>query len=261
MNANKKLTMAASAILAALCIGLPAYAETGTEIMQKAYDMKNPAFTHSAVTMDLIEANGTTESRIVEEWGKSENDLASAVMIFRSPATVKDTRFLQVENEGRANDKWIYIPALRTTRRIASSEGDKSFMGTDATYDDMETRKVELDNHELIGEDSVGGYACYKVKSTAKDPADFQYTYRVSWIDKASFVPIKVEMYDKHEALVKELTVEKQEQKSGYWNPMTNYLKNVQTGHSTRLTISKIEIDKPLNPKMFTSNFLNTGRL
>ena len=80
-------------------------------------------------------------------------------------------------------------------------------------------------------------------------------------MDKASFVPVKAEMYDKKGALLKVLTVEKLEQKGGYWIPMNNYLKNVQTGHSTRLEIMQIEIDKPLSDKLFSTNFLNTGRL
>jgi hypothetical protein len=42
---------------------------------------------------------------------------------------------------------------------------------------------------------------------------------------------------------------------------MVDNLKNVQTGHSTKLSVTKIEIDKPLSDKLFTSNFLNTGRL
>ncbi len=257
MKKNVALIAAASALIA----GIPAFALDGTEIMQKAYDVKEPAFTHSAVRMDLIEADGATESRMVEEWGRDQNGLKSVVMAFRSPAAVKDTRFLQVENEGRANDKWIYLPALRTTRRVASSEGDKSFMGTDATYDDMETREVSVDNHELLGEEKVGSYDCYKVKSSARNPSDSQYAYRISWVDKASFVPVKAEMYDKKGALLKVLTVEKLEQKGDYWIPMSNYLKNVQSGHSTRLEILQIEIDKPLSDKLFSTNFLNTGRL
>lgn len=257
---NLKKTLAAMAAIATVTAGA-AFAQTADEIVQKSHDVKEPAFTHSAVQMDLIEANGTTESRMVEEWGRSANGLKSVVMVFHSPATVKDTRFLQVENAGRDADKWIYLPALRTTRRVASSEGSKSFMGTDATYDDMGDREVAQDTHELAGEETVGQYSCWKIKSSAKDPADSQYAYRISWIDKASYVPVKVEMYDKKGALLKVLTVDKLEQTNGYWIPMIDNLKNVQTGHSTKLSITKIEIDKPLSDKLFTSNFLNTGRL
>lgn len=256
-NEGKKLTIA---LFLAVAVSVPVFAMTGTEVMQKAYDVEEPKFSHSAVQMDLIDANGTVETRMMEQWGKMENDLVSTVMVFRSPASVKDTRFLQVENDGRPNDKWIYLPALRTTRRIASAEGDKSFMGTDATYDDMETREVDVDNHELIGEEKVGSYDCYKVKSVAKDPADSQYGYRISYIDKNSFVPVKVEMFDKHEEPCKVLTVESLKQQDGYWIPFTSLMVDLQSGHSTRLSILQIQLDKPISSKLFSTSFLKTGR-
>ena len=69
------------------------------------------------------------------------------------------------------------------------------------------------------------------------------------------------EMYDKKGALLKVLKVEKLEQKNGYWIPIKGNLTNVQTKHSTHLEILNIEIDKTIDDKMFTQNFLNTGRL
>ncbi|WP_320130135.1 outer membrane lipoprotein-sorting protein [uncultured Sphaerochaeta sp.] len=249
------------AFFLAVGISVPVFAMTGTQIMQKVYDVKEPNFTHSAIQMDLIDANGTTETRMMEQWGKEENGLASTVMVFRSPASVKDTRFLQVENEGRANDKWIYLPALRTTRRIASAEGDKSFMGTDATYDDMETRKVEADNHELLGEEKVGSYDCYKVKSVANDLSSSQYSYRISYVEKESFVPIKIEMFDKHEEPCKVLTVEKLAQQDGYWIPFVDLMVDLNSGHSTKLTILKLQLDNPISEKLFSTSFLKTGRV
>lgn len=250
-------------LFATFCsLAIGAFGLDGKEIMQNAHDIKKPKFSHAAVKMDLIDKSGATESRQIEEWGKDENDLTSVVMVFYTPASVKDTRFLQVENKDKDDDKWIYLPALRSTRRIASTEGDKSFMGTDATYDDMSTREVSKDNHELTGEKAIGSYSCYVVKSTAVDPSTSQYAYRINYIDKATWVPVRVEMYDKKGGdLLKVLEVQKLERIGGYWITMDTVLKNVKTEHSTRLSIMKIEVDKPVSPKLFTPAFLNTGRL
>ncbi len=234
---------------------------TGTEIAQKAHDVENGDTNHSAVQMDLIEADGTVQTRMIEEWGREKKGLSSTVMVFRSPASVRDTRFLQKENDGRDDDKWIYLPALKRVRRIASSEGDKSFMGSDATYDDMETREVERDHHKLLREEKFSGWNCYVVKGWAKDPKDSQYSYRMSWFDKETFVPVKVEMYDKQEKLLKVLKVEDLQQVQGYWTPMSTLLTNVQSGHATRLKIRKIVFDKPLPDGLFTTNFLKTERV
>lgn len=261
MNNQKKLLMQIlSLIFVNLMVGTALFATTGTEIMQKVLDNPEPEFSHSAVKMELIDASGETQTRLMEEWGKDENDLVSSVIIFRSPSTVKNTRFLQVQNEGSSDSKWIYLPALRTVRRIASSEGSKSFMGSDATYNDLETRDLDWDIHEYLGDKTINGYDCFMVKSTAKDSDDSQYSYRISYIDNNSYVPVRVEMFDKTENLYKVLDVNKLQQIDNYWIPMVNTMENVQSGHSTVLTILKIEVDTPLSDKIFTSSFLKTGR-
>jgi hypothetical protein len=143
MRYEKKLI---SAVLGVLLVGIPVFAVDGRTIMQQVHEVKTPLYTHTLVRMDLIEKKGGTQSRVLEEWSQDKDGKTSAVIIFKSPASVKDTRFLLVEDNGGTN-KWIYLPSLRSTRRIASSEGSKSFMGSDATYDDMSDREVDADTH------------------------------------------------------------------------------------------------------------------
>jgi|WetSurMetagenome_2_1015567.scaffolds.fasta_scaffold34329_2 outer membrane lipoprotein-sorting protein len=260
-----KLVKTITAAAVALMVGSSLFALDGTEVMQKVYDRKKPNFTKAAVIMQLNSKDGSTETRNVGEYGRCKNNLSDAVMIFLSPASVKDTRFLQKENKGRDDDKWIYLPALRTTRRVASSEGDKSFVGTDFTYDDMSTRDVSKDTHEMVREEKKGNFDCYVVKSTPVDKND-QYSYRMSWVDKTTWIPIYIEMYDKTGKLEKTNEIKTIQQKTGDGNytyniPTESYMRNVQTGHSTNLKIVNIEVDKPLADGYFTPNFLNTGRL
>lgn len=256
------LKKSALVCLLILCCTGAVFTENGTAIVQKSLDVKRPYFTHSAVKMILLDSKGNTEERMLEEWAKDTGDkTGAAVIVFRKPASVKDARFLQIIHKDRANDKWIYLPALRTVRRIAGAEGAKSFMGTDADYDDLETRKIEQDTHTLLGEAKVGLYDCWKIESIPVDPKSSRYSKKIAYIDKASFVPVKVEMYDKKGTLLKVLHIETLEHKQGYWIPMKTKLANVQTNHTTVLEILKIELDKPVSDALFTQNFLNTGRL
>jgi hypothetical protein len=247
---------------AGLLLASPLFALDGRTVMQMASDTKAPEYTHTLVTMDLIEKDGSSQSRVMEEWGRDKDGETSAVIVFRSPASVKNTRFLQVVHEGGGSDKWIYLPSLKSTRRIASSEGSKSFMGSDATYDDMSDRDVDDDTHELLSEsDGKNGYTCYQVKSTPKDAGSSQYLYRISWVDHETNLPVYVEMYDKKGELLKVLSVDEIKDVEGYHTPMVDSLKNVQTGHSTKITITNIEVDKPVPSKVFTQNFLSTGKV
>lgn len=251
---------------AALTLATSIFALDGKQIVQNALDVKEPAFSQSAVQMDLIEKNGAKETRLVRQYGRSKDGVKAVVMVFLSPASVKNTRFLLQENKGnKPDDKFIYLPDLRSTRRVSTAEGSKSFMGTDASYDDLSTRDIEVDTHELLKEEVKNGYNCYVVKSTAINPSDSQYGWRVQWIDRETWVPIYAELYDKKGELLKVLTVEKLEKISGdtgesYNIPTSNSMKNVQTGHETKIVIQKIVVDKPIPDRVFTQNFLNTGK-
>jgi hypothetical protein len=250
-------------LFAAMVVTGPLFAVSGYEVMKQVHDKKVPSYTHTLVKMDLIEQNGTTQNRVMEEWSMDKDDKTSAVIVFRSPASVKGTRFLLIDKKGGESDKWIYLPSLKTTRRIASSEGDKPFMGSDATYDDLGGRDLDDDDDELM-EESVtqGGYTCWKVKCTPKpNGPESQYGYRVVYVDQNTKLPVREEGYDKQGSLLKVLDVQTVKHMEDYDIPMVNFLQNVQSGHSTRLAITNIELDKPVSEKVFTQNFLNTGRM
>lgn len=259
----KKLTKSILIACTMLIAASQAFADKrGYEIMKEVADFKKPRFSHSAVQMRLTDKNGNNEDWYVEQYGKEENDLASVVMIFVKGAK-QGTRFLQSENPGtQPDDKFIYLPSLKNSRRVNSSEGSKSFLGTDATYDDLSTRDVEEDEHTFMGEESKNGYNCYKIREDPKTSS--QYDYRITWIDKKTMYPIYTEMYIKGK-LVKTLTVNSIQKKTGvtgitYDVPMSTTLKDIRTGHSTTITVGTIEIDKNISAHVFTQQFLNTGK-
>ncbi|MBO4320364.1 MAG: outer membrane lipoprotein-sorting protein, partial [Treponema sp.] len=156
-------------------IGGLAFADAkGDEIMNKVADFKKPSFSQSQVVMTLEDKNGTKEARQIVEYGKEENGRTYVVMNFKGPASVKDTRFLQITNKNGPDDKFIYLPALKSVRRVNSSEGSKSFMGSDATYDDLSTRDISEDDHQYLREESITvesgvSYDCYVIKEVPFD--------------------------------------------------------------------------------------------
>lgn len=263
-----KLVKTLTAAAVAMVMGASAFAIDGTEIMQKVYDRQKPDFTKASVQVVLAKNGKVEETRNVGEYGRCKNNLTDMVMMFFTPASVKDTRFLQKENEGKDDDKWIYMPSLKQTRRVASSDGSKPFVGTDFTYDDMSSREVDEDTHELVkeSEDKGNFKNLYVVKSTPKDPKSSQYQYRISWVTKDTWIPTYVELYDKKGKLLKvnEIKAIKQMPGNGghlYNIPLENVMTNVQTNHSTSMKMVNIEVDKPLADGYFTPNFLNTGKL
>lgn len=262
-----KITKKIAAALAALSVGCAAFALDGRTVMQNADNVEKPKFTRAQVQMILVEKSGASETRVIDEWGKNENGLSTMVMQFNSPASVKGTRFSQQENGGgKADTKFIFLPDVGTVRPVAASQGSSSFMGSDATYDDMSTRDVDEDTHELLAETEAKGQFknCAKVKSTPKDAKSSQYAYRISWVDKDTWVPVYVEMYSKKNGKVcKTLEVKNLKVIKGYPTPLENEMTNLETGHKTRLVMSeeRLKFDEPINPAYFSKGFLQNGKV
>lgn len=263
--------------LAVAMVSTVAFAQDARSIVDAALNIKKPAYNHSIIEMDLINKAGNIEEhRIIDELGRhnEKTDTSDVVMNFKvsNNKSNQGIKFLQMENKGKDDDKWIYIPSLKTTRRVNSSEGSKSFTGTDASYDDMSTRELDDDTHELLAEENKNGYDCWKIKSTptAATVAKAQYQYRIQWIDKKTNVPVYAEMYDKKDgSLLKVLTVDSLENIQGYTITTSTTLKNVKSGHSTRIAAQKnpkspngynIILDKPIPDNVFTQNYLNTAK-
>lgn len=188
-------------VFVAMCIAVvTAQALTGYEVMKKTDDRYSGDDGVSKIKMVITNSRQQTRTReIVLSRKKMDKvkDISYSFIFFIQPADVKDTTFLvQEQGSGLDDNQWIYLPATRKVRKIASSERDKSFMGTDFSYDDMSDRDIDEFNHELVKEsDIIDGQDCYVVKSVKKkDPS---YASTVAWINKSNWCVVKAHMYDK----------------------------------------------------------------
>jgi len=99
----------------------------------------------SDMEMILIDKKGKERVRKIHTFSKDKGEDTLKLMFFLHPADVKDTGFLtyDYDNPDKDDDQWLYLPALRKTKRIASSDKSGSFMGSDLNYSDMTSRNLE----------------------------------------------------------------------------------------------------------------------
>ncbi|MCR5218930.1 outer membrane lipoprotein-sorting protein [Treponema sp.] len=258
-------------VLAAALYAGTAFSQTPAEIVNKSVTLTPPDYSETVLTLDLLDKNGTvTEHRTLNQYGHRKNGLVSTVFDFRSPAAVKGTRILQSENKNKSDDKWIYLPSLKTTRRIANTEKKKSFVGTEFTYNDMTLREAENDEHTFINENgsyTTNGksYSVWVIKSVPVKDKNVEYSYRIQYIDKDSNIPLLMEFYNKKDVKIKEAILERFGQVKGatgktYWLRQSQLVKNLETGKQTRVIVEDYTFDKPISDRYFTQNWLNTGK-
>ena len=261
-----KLRMTKIAVLAAASLLSLTVAEaqpTGREIMLKADERPDGDTRQSVMTMELVNKRGSKRVRTMQSYALDQGKDTRSIMFFQKPADVKGTGFLtwNYNDEGQDDDRWLYLPAMKKTRRISGSSAKKEyFMGSDFTYDDMGNRSVDADTHVLINEESVDGIPCYVVESTPKE-SDGLYSRKVAWIRKDNYIAQKVLFYDKMGTLMKELHVEELELIDGIWTATRMHMQNHQRNHRTVISIDEIEYDVPLESSLFTVNALEKGYL
>jgi len=257
----KPLTLLATILLMG---GILANAQpTGREIMLKADEKPDGDTRKSVMTMELVNKRGSKRVRTMQSYALDEGKDSKSIMFFQKPADVKGTGFLtwDYNDENRDDDRWLYLPAMKKTRRISGSSAKKEyFMGSDFTYDDMGNRSVDADKHVFLREEILDGHACYVVESTPKED-DGLYSRTVGWIRKDNYIAQKVMFYDRMDKLMKELQVEELKEIDGIWTATRVTMMNHQRNHRTVISIESMEYDTPMDGSQFTVNALEKGYL
>lgn len=197
--------------------------------------------------------------RVLEGTGNQEGD--KSLMLFRSPPDVRGTALLTWSYKNRDDDQWLYLPALRRVKTIASQNKSGPFMGSEFAYEDMRPQEVEKYSYEYLRDESCGdGLECFVV---ARYPVSEHsgYTKQITWIDKAEYRTQKVEYYDRKKSHLKTLrNTGFEHHQDEWWRPSRMSMQNHQTGKATDLHWNNYRFDTGLTEADFSRNSLKRAR-
>ena len=207
------------------------------------------------VQMTLIGEGGRTRERELTMLRKNfEGGEQRYYIYFHRPSDVRGTTFMVWRYPETDDDRWIFVPAINLVRRIAASDARSSFVGTDFSYEDVSGRDVGADDHRLLREETVTGRPSYVVESEPVRASD--YARRVSWIDTATYLPLREEYYDVQGALFRVFTTDeiRDVTTGGRTIPtaVRRTMENVKTGHRTEVTFLEIEYEVGIEDDLFT---------
>jgi len=175
---------------------------------------------------------------------------------FLKPADVSRTAFL-VHKQAEGNDnRWLYIPALDLVKRIAADDRGSSFVGSDFSYEDVSGRLPNLDAHTLMGEELLNDRPVYKIKSTPKDAGTAEYQYRISYIDKENYLPLKEEYFDKKNELMRVFEALEVKDVEGIPTATARRMTNAEKGSHTDLAFTDMSYASVLEPDKFSERLL-----
>lgn len=236
--------------------------EKGLAIAVEA-DKRNTGWQDSTANMKMVLRNKRGEESIRSLRIKSlemADDGDKGLTIFDEPKDVRGTALLTFSHKTEPDDQWLYLPALKKTKTIASRNKSGPFMGSEFAFEDLSSQEVEKYTYKYLKDEACGDLTCFVVERIPVDKYS-GYTKQIAWIDQAEYRVMKVEFYDRKKSLLKTLEATGfTEYLEQFWRPEKMAMQNHQTGKSTDLIWSDYAFKVGLDDGDFTKNSLKRAR-
>ena len=236
------------------------------QILARSYAATRPADSTADIRMVLRSRAGKERVRQLTLYSKRQGAGPDAMyaLHFRSPADISGTATLLVQRSGGEDDMWVYLSALRKTRRLFSDNKRDSFMGSDLSYGDILGHRPSDWTASLLGDDVYQGvpvYVLQVVPASAAVRSSSGYGKRILMIDKSNFVSLRTDFLDAAGAPLKTISVSevKPLDARGTWQFMRLEAENLQKGTHTTLVFENFEHDTGLSGELFTTGGLERG--
>jgi hypothetical protein len=237
------------------------------EIMQKVNDRDDGDNQTAEMEMVLIDSRNNKRVREIRSFRKDKGKDVYSIMFFLAPADVKGTGFLtyDYDESGKDDDQWLFLPALRKTKRIASSDKSGSFMGSDFNYSDMTKPDLEDYDFTLMKEVAVDGVDTWQIEAVprSKDIAEeIGYDKSILWVRKDNAVPIRAVRWVTKSPRLKYMQVMKLARIDGIWVSTETQMvtrEGNKTVHATLLRFNNIRFNQELDEDQFTVRQLEKG--
>ncbi len=208
----------------------------------------------SEVRMIISDAQGRQQRRQFTVLRRDVDDGGDQrfLVVFSQPSDVRNTVFLVDKHIDRDDDRWLYLPGLDLVKRISAGDKRTSFVGAHYFYEDVSGRRPADDAHELI--ETTGEY--YVLKHVPHDPQSVEFSSYVTWIDRTTFLPMKIEYTNPAGDLYRRVEVMKVEDIDGHPTVTISRVSDLLTGGATDMQFRYVKHDIGLPDSVFTERSL-----
>ena len=183
------------------------------------------------------------------------------LVVFDTPKSIRGTALLSYAHKVEPDDQWMYLPALKRVKRIASQNRSGPFLSSEFAYEDMALQEVEKFTYRFVGMEDRAGEPVFVVERFPTDEHS-GYGRQQVLVHGEAFRIEHIEYFDERDRLLKTLEV------SGYrlhgdrfWKADQMLMRNEQTGKSTELRWANFEFATGLDAdRDFSTNSLRRAR-
>ncbi len=226
--------------------------DKGSLTAKKNFDLKKSNDSSSELTMILIDKTGSKKTRKLLMYSKEGKEGDNSFIEFLEPVDVKGTRFLTIAHKKTEDEQRLYLPALKKTRQISSSNKNGKFVGSDLFYFDMEDRAFEDQTYKFIKEEKYNDKECDVIEAISLDK-NSPYSKSLMWISKEDNFAYKIECYDKKDdSLWKVIAMIETKIIDGIIIPVKTVIDNKKEGTKTLMQTDNIRINTGIKDDVFS---------
>jgi hypothetical protein len=224
-------------------------------IMSKSRELSLTGSMRADISLSITEKGGTSRFRTISMTTKSYSDgMEKRFIRFIEPSDVRGTAMLVVDNKDTPDEMWIFLPALRKTRRIVSSEKGKSFMSSEFSNADMSSPALTDFSSKHLQGSGTDNQWIIESKPVNEDKADeYGYSRKISYISMDKYQILKMEFYNFDNELFKTIGI-----KSIYPLPDGKFIiknmiaDNLLTKRKSEITLKNISEGIKIDDSLFS---------
>lgn len=200
--------------------------------------------------MRVVDARSTREYTM-QTYARGENE---AAIDYIAPERDKGTRMLK-----KGDQFWMYLPRAERVQQISGHMLQQGMMGSDVSYEDM-VAAADFEKQyaaTVLGVETLDGHEVYKLEAIARDNT-VSYPRRVMWIDKATMMPMKQEMYALSGMKLKTWTMSDFQKIGERWTANRTVINDeLKQGSYTELITSEVKYGVAVDDDVFSIRWLD----
>ena len=238
--------------------------EKGFEIAARS-DRSDRGFGDSSVDLKMVLRNAagkeTTRELSLTTFEMPDEEVGDkSLIVFESPRDIDGTALLSHANILDPDDQWLFLPALKRTKRISSVNKSGPFVGSEFAFEDFTALELNKFEYEYLRSEACGDLQCDVVERQPRYEHS-GYTRQIAWIDTVDYQLRKVEFYDRRGDLLKVLELSDYRQyDNGVWRAHLLSMENVQTNKQTDLVYQDYAFNVGISDKDFVKGRLSRLR-
>lgn len=235
----------------------PPQPTTAAQVARAVQDRDSGKDSRSEFRMKLFDRRGRARERALTLLMMRRTEGDRLLIRFTYPNDIRGTGFLVWEHPQKDDERFLYLPSLGRVRRIAGSEAQESFVGSDFSYEDIGGREFDEysyalldDNASWSGPDGVSRPA-YRLESTRRDKSA-EFPRVVSLVLKDIFVVVQADVFNRRNEKQKVYSVKRLQQMQGIWTVFESVMTDDLDKTRTELAVDKVAYNTGLREEAFS---------